>query len=213
MQRSPLMAERHDSDVVDLYHRDFRAWALEQAQALHRAAESRVHDDANALQEAVAALDYVNLSEELASLGRSESRELRQRLTTIVEHLLKAQHSPAPRPRAGWRNTVRRDRIEVSHLVADSPSLEAELPDLLGEATENAVKLATAELADRGEGEARELARAMREAVRDYTPDRVLDPDWWPPMERGDTPPADQGAPKRPPTAPPKRGDTKRGRS
>jgi hypothetical protein len=78
MQRghATVAAERHDGDepAVGLYQRDFRAWALEQARVLHQAGESRVHGDAEAFREAAAALDYANLSEELASLGRSESR-------------------------------------------------------------------------------------------------------------------------------------------
>lgn len=214
MQRARLLAERYGSGgppAVDLYHRDFRAWALEQARALRRARDGRAHGNAEALQEAIAALDLENLAEEVGALAKSESRELRSRLATIVEHLLKAQHSPAAGPLAGWRGTVQRSRAEISRLLENSPSLKAELPELLDEAAVDAVGPVAVDLEDRGEGEARELAGSMREALRDYTPERVLDPGWWPPMEREDAPPAGEGKRKRLPVAPPKRSGTKRG--
>ncbi len=223
MQRGHAAAvEHHDDDgppVVDLYHRDFHAWALEQAQALQRAGESRGAPEA--LRGAIADLDLENLAEEITGLAKSEQRELRKRLTTIVEHLLKVQHSPAPRPRVGWRGTVQRTRREVRRLLEDSPSLEKELQSLLDEAKEDAVEPVSADLEDRAEGEAGKLAGAMRKALRHYTREQVLDPDWWPPLGREDTAPAAKAARRKPPPeAPPKhpasksgRGDTKRGRT
>ncbi len=156
-------------------------------------------------------MDFDNLAEELASLGRSEARELRHRLTTIVEHLLKAQHSPAAGPRAGWRGAVQRSRVEVARLLEESSSLKPDLVDALDKAAEDALAVLPADMEDRGEGEAGELAAAIREAVRDYTPERMLDPDWWPPMGHADTTPVCKRARERLPVAPPKRSGTKRG--
>lgn len=181
-KRASPAAERHDDHGPPggLYERDFLAWTGEQARALRRAGEGFAHGDIGVVQNALAALDFDNLAEELDSLGRSERAELRRRLTTIVEHLLKVQHSPAAGPRAGWRSTVRRGRRDAARLLRDNPSLKPELPGLLGEAAEDAAALLPADMEERGEGEAGELARAMREALREYTPERVLDPDWWP---------------------------------
>ena len=188
MQRRRATAERRDDHgpPVGLYEQDFHAWASEQARVLRRAGESRARGDAEAFREATAALDYENLAEELDSLGRSELRELRHRLTTIVEHLLKLQFSPAAEPRVGWRSTVQRGRIEVARLLEDSPSLRAKLPSALGKAKLDAAVLVLAELKDRGEASAEglagaaALATAMDRALRDYTPAQVRDRDWWP---------------------------------
>jgi hypothetical protein len=64
-------------------------WAEAQAEGLRRAAEAGSN----------LPLDWYNLAEEIESLGRSQRRELRSRLATIIEHLLKLQFSPAMEPR------------------------------------------------------------------------------------------------------------------
>ena len=64
-----------------VYEQDFVRWAETQAETLRRAAE----DGSNL------PLDWYNLAEEIESLGRWQRRELRSRLATIIEHLLKLQ--------------------------------------------------------------------------------------------------------------------------
>lgn len=198
MQREHATAEHHDSDgpptgpPAGLYRRDFHAWASDQARALRQAADSRARGDAEAFREAIAGLDLENLAEEVAGLAKSEQRELRNRLTTVVEHLLKVQLSPAAEPRAGWQSTARRGRVEIARLLEDSPSLRAELYPLLDKARGDAWMLVLGELRDRGEAPAkgtaaRASARAMHRALGDYTPERVLDPNWWPATDGGGT--------------------------
>jgi hypothetical protein len=87
----------------ELYQQDFVLWSAEQASALRKAAESGTN----------LPLDWENLAEEIESLGRSMRSELRGRLATVVEHLLKLEFSPAPEPRRGWIETVFRERREV----------------------------------------------------------------------------------------------------
>lgn len=60
-------------------------------------------------------------------MGRSQRRELRSQLATIIEHLLKLQYSNAPEPRAGWIETIGQERREIERLLEDSPSLRREL--------------------------------------------------------------------------------------
>lgn len=60
---------------ADTYSRDFCAWATEQA-ALLRAGR-------------LADADIENIAEEIESMGRSEKRELVNRLTVLLTHLLK----------------------------------------------------------------------------------------------------------------------------
>ncbi len=189
MQSKRTKANRRDSDgppigpPADLYRQDFHAWASDQARALRQAADSRARGDTEAFREAIAGLDLENLAEEIAGLAKSEQSELRHRLTTVVEHLLKLQHSSAPEPRAGWRNTVRHSRIKIARLLEDSPSLKAKLPDALDKAREDGRALAPGALKDCGE-DLTDMAQ-IRGMLLDYTLKRVLDPDWWPPMVSG----------------------------
>src|SRR5690348_14256383 len=89
-----------------LYETDFYAWTRQQAEALRVAAREGSN----------APVDYAHVAEEIEDLGRQERNELRRRLETIFEHLLKLMFSQAPEPRAGWANTVRRSRREVARL-------------------------------------------------------------------------------------------------
>jgi len=47
-------------------------------------------------------LDWDNLIEEIESLGKRDKRELRSRLTTLLEHALKRQYVPLPDCYRGW---------------------------------------------------------------------------------------------------------------
>src|SRR5688572_3622093 len=91
------------SETAELYDEDFLLWTQEQAKLLREAAARRVNFP----------LDWENLAEEIESLGRSDRRELRSRITTIIEHLLKLEHSPVHEPREGWLDTVDRSRHEA----------------------------------------------------------------------------------------------------
>jgi len=106
------------SSAAQLYEEDFVRSTEEQARALRKASQSRVN----------LALDWQNLAEEIDDLGRSVRRELRRRLTVIVEHLMKLEHSPAIDPRGGWMDTINRERLNIEDLLEDSPSLRRELP-------------------------------------------------------------------------------------
>lgn len=104
-----------------LYDEDFVRWTEVQAEGLRRAASQRSD----------LPLDWDNLAEEVASLGRSQRRELRSRIAVIIEHLLKLAHSPSAEPRSGWIETVGRERREVERLLEDSPSLRGEIDRLV----------------------------------------------------------------------------------
>ena len=153
------------TNAKSLYDEDLFLWAREQAEALRSAARAGSN-----LQ-----LDWENLAEEIESLGKSQRRELASRLSTIIEHLYKLAHSPAADPRAGWRQTVRRERREIGLLLADSPSLRSQIPELIMQATQGAVALAAADLVDRNEvGNGRRRARPPV-----YTEEQLLG-EWFP---------------------------------
>jgi hypothetical protein len=102
-----------------LYERDFYAWANEQAALLR----TRQLDQA----------DIDHIAEEIESMGRSEKRELVNRLTVLLLHLLKWQYQPGLRGNS-WRSTIRVQRIALASHMNDNPSLKTVLPAALAEA-------------------------------------------------------------------------------
>ena len=86
------MASRVRTRNSDLYEQDFYAWARKQATLLR----------AGRFEE----LDLAHLTEEVDDLGCSLYRSVRSRIRTIIEHLLKLQHSPAAEPRGLWLDTA-----------------------------------------------------------------------------------------------------------
>ena len=110
--------------MSDAYETDFYAWAMEQA-ALLRAGR-------------FAAADIANIAEEIESMGRGEKRELVNRLTILLLHLLKWQFQPGFRsPRSS--SSIREERIRLRSHLNDNPSLKAKLDESLAEAYELAV--------------------------------------------------------------------------
>jgi len=99
---------------ADTYSRDFYAWATEQA-ALLRAGR-------------LADADIENIAEEIESMGRSEKRELVNRLTVLLTHLLKWQVQPGLRGNS-WRLTVLEQRGQLAEHLKDNPSLKSIFPD------------------------------------------------------------------------------------
>ncbi|AFZ58497.1 DUF29 domain-containing protein [Anabaena cylindrica FACHB-243] len=69
-------------------------------------------------------VDWENLIEEIESLGRSQKRELRNRLITMLEHCLKLCYSDYFQDYRGWTETIRRSQRELKGLLQDSPSLK-----------------------------------------------------------------------------------------
>ena len=113
-----------------LYERDFYAWANEQA-ALLRAG-------------ALSAADIENIADEIVSRGRTEKRELVNRLAVLLTHLLKWQFQSAGRC-TSWRLTVEEQRRQLRRHLADNPSLKAKLDELIEDAHGDAILAAARE--------------------------------------------------------------------
>lgn len=166
-----------DIKTVSLYEQDFAAWALKQAEVLRAAREAVAQAErrrAN-LPSVLHDLDWLNLAEEIEGLARRDRRELASRITTIIEHLAKLQWSRATAARAGWIDTVEREREEVRELVHDSPSLRRELPEITARRVDVAVRRAVRQLLRRGE----QLPAAVATLSTNYTEENVLG-DWIP---------------------------------
>jgi hypothetical protein len=109
------------------YETDFHAWIEEQA-ALLKAGQ-------------FARLDVPNLIDELESLGARERRELINRLTLLLTHLLKWQYQSELRCNR-WRWTINEQRHQLALLLEDSPSLAKRLPEFLLRSYPNASSVA-----------------------------------------------------------------------
>lgn len=143
----------------ELYQEDFYVWTQRQAELLraHR------YDE----------LDLEHLIDEVEDLGGAVKRSVRSRARTIIEHLLKLQHSPAVDPRPGWRDTVRTQRNDL--LDDLTPTLRRELDAELEELYVRARQQAEGSLRDHGENAA---ADALPETCP-YTADQITG-DWLP---------------------------------
>lgn len=124
-----------------LYERDFFEWTQAQARALREAARAGAN----------LPLDWENLAEEIESLGRRDRRELRSRISQILEHLLKLQFSPARDPRDGWVETIMTQRAAIQRILKDSPSLRREVEDMLVEERDEVARRVGRMLLRRGE--------------------------------------------------------------
>ncbi len=105
------------------YEEDFYAWTVEQARLL------RGGD--------VSAIDVSNIAEEIESLGRSDRRELRSRLTVLLMHLLKWRQQRERRS-TSWSGTIREQRRQIELVLDDSPSLRPFTNECLPEAYRDA---------------------------------------------------------------------------
>lgn len=93
-----------------LYESDYLLWTQEIVSKL------RARDFDN--------VDLENLIEEIEDLGRSKKDELKSRLNTLLEHLLKRIYVDMPQEFNGWQRTVREQRKRLEWLLDDNPSLK-----------------------------------------------------------------------------------------
>jgi hypothetical protein len=101
------------------YDIDLSQWAEQQAALLRRRAAGELVNDAD--------LDWENIAEEIEAVGGNTRRELRNRLTRLLQNFLKWHYQPEYRSRS-WRSAIRTQRQEIEDLLADNPHLKAKLP-------------------------------------------------------------------------------------
>jgi Domain of unknown function DUF29 len=70
-------------------------------------------------------VDIEHLIEELEGLAGRDKRELKSRLQTLLEHILKRMYVNLPNEFNGWQRTIREQRKELSLLLETSPSLRS----------------------------------------------------------------------------------------
>ena len=98
------------TDIKSLYETDYALWLDRTIADLKARRMDRI--------------DWENLIEEVESLGKSEKRELSNRLTTLLEHCLKLYYTNYESDYRGWKDTIRRSQREIKKLLITSPSLK-----------------------------------------------------------------------------------------
>jgi hypothetical protein len=126
----PEMNEKTATPIPNLYETDFYAWTIEQASLLRKHQWSQ--------------LDLLNLIEEIESLGKQQHQELRNRLSVLIGHLLKWEYQSQRRSRS-WLATIQVQRLDVSELLEENPSLKSYLEEALQKAYAKGVILAVKE--------------------------------------------------------------------
>lgn len=148
--------------MSDLYERDFYGWAMTQADVAERRSAPE--------------LDWRNIAEELASLGRKEASELHDRFVVLLAHLLKWEFQPQLRTRS-WVATIAEQRRQAARLLRRNPSLKAAEAEEFLDAYETAcVRVA---------GETELPIRAFP-AEAPFTLEQAKDDRFWPGPPAGD---------------------------
>jgi hypothetical protein len=139
-----------------LYDEDFYAWAMATAALLR--------------QRRFAEIDIVHVAEELEDMGKRECRALESYIRNVTLHLLKWCYQPERRG-SSWRQSIRNGRLEIQKLLRDSPSLAAQIPQMLDDEYPAAQADATDET---------ELSDETFPAHCPFTAEQVLDAEFWP---------------------------------
>ena len=119
MTRTPI--------AVSLYEQDYLLWI-----------EDIVHKLRN---RDIEGLDIDNLIEEIEDLGRSDKRELENRLAELLEHILKRNYVHIPDCYRGWVESIIKQRIGIRKLLKNSPSLKPYFNQVFDEAYADALKI------------------------------------------------------------------------
>jgi len=141
-----------------LYEQDFYRWIQEQAALL----EARQFDT----------LDMANLVEEITSWGISQKHALGSHLKNLVMPLLKWHYQPNGRQTGhSWRSSIYNARDDIAVILADSPSLRREVPELLTRRYPTARMLAHNETG---------LPLATFPQECPWSAEQILDEEFWP---------------------------------
>jgi hypothetical protein len=142
------------------YEADFYAWTVEQANLLR---QGRFAD-----------ADIANIVEEIETLGRSEKRELQNRLLVLLAHLLKWQAQPARRGNS-WKLTITEQRLRLQKHLAENPSLAPSLPEVIASVWRQVLVKAMRQTG---------FAEASFPTACPWTVEQILDEEFYPTGER-----------------------------
>jgi hypothetical protein len=96
------------------YDKDVILWSKEQARLLRAGRFSE--------------LDIEHLADEIEDVGKSEKRELANRMAVLLAHLLKWSRQPENRT-SSWRATINDQRKRIALAIKETPSLKTVMRD------------------------------------------------------------------------------------
>jgi hypothetical protein len=160
------MADDLTRPANDLYERDYVAWAEAQAAALRARGAGRN------------AIDYDNLAEEVADLGKSEIHACESQIVNIIEHLLKIEFVGPAQTLPHWKKEIRGFRRQLDrHLTR---TIENRLRPRLARAFSDVV-------GDLVTGEFLSSSAVVIDTIEDgYSWDQIVDHDWYPEPRYGE---------------------------
>jgi hypothetical protein len=103
----------------ELYEKDFYAWTQETAALI---AAGKWHE-----------IDQALLADEVAGLGRDDQREIARRVQRLLKELLLWWALPGER-KGNWASAIIEERARLEDIIEDSPSLKAQLGEILATA-------------------------------------------------------------------------------
>lgn len=119
------MNETNTKKIGELYDIDFDLW-LEETVKLLKAQDFQ-------------SLDLPHLIQEMEDLGKSNRRELENRLITLFEHALKRCFTDLTQDYRGWTDTIRRNQRAIKRLLQDAPSLQPYVQQIMDECYRDAL--------------------------------------------------------------------------
>ncbi len=119
------MIAKMTQTLADLYEVDETAWLDAMAELI---AEGRLHD-----------LDYAHFKEFLEDMARRDRREVRNRLMTLMTHVLKWIYQKKMRT-PSWRSTIRNQRRKLENDLLTSGTLRNHAESILAESYAKALE-------------------------------------------------------------------------
>ena len=144
-----------EMNLKELYETDFYLWLESTADLLDKQCFTQ--------------LDLENLIKEIRDMGRNNKRELKNRLTVLLMHLLKCKFQPS-RLSNSWRSTILEQRRQIDYLLEDSPSLKSYLIEMTDKCYQRARKDASRET---------NLKLSTFPLDIPFTVEQILDPDFF----------------------------------
>lgn len=139
-----------------LYEQDFNLWI---EKTINQLKEGNLQD-----------LDIENLIEEIDSMGRSDKREIYNRLRVLLMHLLKWKYQPQKRSQS-WEFTIDEQRDQIKLVLKDSPSLKPYFQENLADCYQDAIRKAVKETG---------LDKNVFPLQCPFTQEQILDVDYFP---------------------------------
>jgi hypothetical protein len=118
-----MIATASHINLKNIYDQDFNQWLEITANLLK--------------QKSFNELDLENLIEEIEAMGKSQKRELENRLIVLIIHLLKWKYQTNKRSQS-WLSTILEQRRQLKKLLKDNPSLKLHLEKIKEECYEDA---------------------------------------------------------------------------